>query len=100
VRETVAAADQRRHARRSKAAKKAATTRSRRTELRVQKVAQHVLEQKPIGPRPNCFICGRGLDDSASIQRGIGSECWQGVLKCITELRAEQVAPKAKPEAA
>lgn len=92
VRRTVEAADEYLKARRSKAAKKAAATRLRRKELRVQKVVQCVLEQKPVGPRSSCCICGRGLGDSESIQRGIGSECWQDVLKRVTQLCAAQVA--------
>jgi len=43
-----------------------------------------------IGPLHHCFICGRHLDDQASIERGIGPECWQDVLSEITATRAER----------
>jgi hypothetical protein len=82
VRNAVLAADARRHERRSKAAKKAAITRARRQERRVQQAAERILE-KDIGPRAHCYICGRHLTDEVSIRRGIGSECWQGVLDLI-----------------
>jgi hypothetical protein len=74
VRAAVMAADAQWHARRSAAAKKAAVTRQRRQERRVHQAAQRIANKQETGPRTNCFVCGRHLDHSASIQRGIGSE--------------------------
>jgi Family of unknown function (DUF6011) len=87
VREAVLAVDARRHERRSNAAKKAAVTRHRRQEKRVLEAAKRVVERKQTGPRIACVICGRGLHDQESIQRGIGSECWQGVLSAVERSR-------------
>jgi hypothetical protein len=33
-----------------------------------------------VGPRHRCAVCSRALCDSQSIARGVGSECWQGVM--------------------
>ncbi len=83
VRAACAAAGQRRHARRSAGARKAAGTRRRRTEARIYQVARRIVDGHVLGPASNCQICGRGLGDPDSIERGIGSECWQAVLGCI-----------------
>jgi hypothetical protein len=45
------------------------------------------LDGESIGPRDSCAICGRELGDQQSIARGIGSECWQGVLDAIARIR-------------
>jgi hypothetical protein len=42
-----------------------------------------ILAGHGIGARQNCAICGRGLSDLESINRGVGSECWQDVLRII-----------------
>lgn len=83
VRASVLEADARRHERRSRGAKKAAVTRQRRTVKLVHVTAQRILKNENIGPRSHCEICGRGLSDQQSIERGIGSECWQDVLTAI-----------------
>jgi hypothetical protein len=83
VRQSVLAADQHRRERRSNAAKKAAVTRRERQEKCVYEVAKRILAGSSIGARRHCYICGRHLDDPESINRGIGSECWQGVLAII-----------------
>jgi hypothetical protein len=88
VREAVLAADARRAERRSNGAKKAAVTRNRRQETRVLQIAKRIVEGSGTGPRINCVICGRGLADTESIQRGIGSECWQGVLSAVESKEA------------
>jgi hypothetical protein len=89
VRTAVLAADERRHQRRSNAAKQAAVTRRTRQEKRVYSVAKRLVDGGKVGPRNNCTICGRSLDDPQSITRGIGSECWQGVLNLIEQIRNE-----------
>lgn len=83
VRAAVLAADARRHATRSKAAKRAAATRARRTEARVYAIARKLAEGQAIGPRSTCVICNKRLDEGRSIERGIGSECWGRVLGAI-----------------
>ena len=88
VRAAVLAADARRHERRSRAAKKAAVTRRGRQERQVYAAAARIAQGGCIGPRRHCAICERGLDDAQPIARGIGSECWQGVLEQIGRLRA------------
>jgi hypothetical protein len=90
VRTAVLTADARKHLRKSNSAKKAAETRRERRDLEIKRVARRVLANNGIGSRRNCYICGRGLSDTASIERGIGSECWQGVLAELTRLSAEQ----------
>jgi hypothetical protein len=88
VRAAVQAADARRHARRSEAAKRAAVTRRRRQEKAIWIIARRILAGHGVKPAMNCSICGRGLDDPDSIERGVGSECWQAVLACIEHLKA------------
>jgi hypothetical protein len=92
VRETIASAELRRHERRSNAAKQAAITREKRKQLMVWKVARRLLRSEQIKPSPNCVICGKGLGDRESIERSIGSDCWQHVLQAITELREGSAA--------
>jgi hypothetical protein len=94
VRTAVLSANARRHARRSGAAKKAAVTRRHRQQVKVYNVAQKLKNGSRVGPRSNCVICGKGLTDFESIDRGIGSECWQGVLTQIEKLQSH--APLGK----
>ena len=83
VREAVLGADARRAERRSNGAKKAAVTRQRRQAKRTLEVAKIILAGKDIGPAIQCAICNRKLDDTDSVNRGIGSECWQDVLRFV-----------------
>lgn len=83
VRAAIAGAEERARQRRQEAAAKAAVTRRRRRERKVYEVAQRIATGGTYGPATACVICGRGLDDHQSIQRGIGSECWQFVLDLI-----------------
>jgi hypothetical protein len=83
VRAAVLAADERKRMRRSKAAEKAAVTRQRRQMTKVHIAARCILAKRPIGPRSRCYICARPLSDRESIDRGIGSKCWQDVLNQI-----------------
>jgi hypothetical protein len=87
VRAAVQAADGRRTERRRNGAKKAAATRQRRHELRVRQIAARIVASGSIGNRCNCALCGRGLTDPESVARGIGSECWQDVLRAVEERR-------------
>lgn len=87
VRAAVAAAEERRRRRRQEAAAKATDTRRHRREKRVYDVAQQITDGGSYGPAEACVICRRGLDDPQSIHRGIGSDCWQDVLKLIESRR-------------
>jgi hypothetical protein len=92
VRTAVLAADERKRVRRSNAAKKAAETRRERTEKFVYSVAKRLTEGGRYGPRYRCVICEKHLTDRQSIDRGIGPECWQGVLMRIEELKSPHTA--------
>jgi hypothetical protein len=82
------AALQAHHARRSKAAKKGAATRSRRRVLKVKQIATRIIEAHPdIHAGPNCCVCGRHITDAESRQRGIGPECWSDVLAAVEAAR-------------
>lgn len=87
VRAAVLAADADDHERRSQAARKAAVTRRARTERLVYQAAKQLLAGRRFGPAAKCVICRKGLSDDASIERGIGSECWQDVPAAMTERR-------------
>jgi Family of unknown function (DUF6011) len=91
VRTAVLAADARHHERRSAAAQKAGRTRLARQQMRVGEAAKRFVAGQGTGKRRTCWICGRGLGDPESIERGIGSECWQGVMRAVE--RAQAVAP-------
>jgi hypothetical protein len=84
VRTAVLAADARRHERKSQAAKQSAATRQERRRDKVHIVAKRSAAGLSTGPAKHCYICGRFLTDPVSIDRGIGSECWQDVLNAIS----------------
>ena len=88
VRAAVLAANERVHEWRSQAAKQATETRRKRQQLKVLLIAKRIAARYSTGPRQSCYVCGRGLGDQASIARGIGSECWQDVLKQVEALMA------------
>jgi hypothetical protein len=89
VRSAVLAAIEREKKRMSDAAKKAAVTRAIRMERRVYEVDRKLGLGHKYGPRASCYICGKGLDDQQSIERGIGSDCWQRVMKAMTQQRGD-----------
>jgi hypothetical protein len=91
VRASVLAADERCHQRRSEAAKKAGETRRLRQARLVYEVAALIIKHGRLAPCSNCRICGKALDDPQSIERAIGSECWQHVLSEIARLRQVEV---------
>jgi hypothetical protein len=91
VRVAIKDAQERRHQRRSKSAKAAAETRNHRQELRVLETAKRIFAGHGIGQRKHCYICGKGLSDPESIQRGIGPECWQEILTNMERVRAERL---------
>lgn len=79
--EALVLANRRLNERRSASAKKAAQTRALRRERDVADIAKQWAAGKRIGPRTHCDICGKGLTDPKAIERGIGPECWQDVLR-------------------
>jgi hypothetical protein len=88
VRSAVLAAIERKKKRRSDGAKKAAATRAIRMERRVYEVARNLGLNCKYGPRGRCYICDKELGDQQSIERGIGSDCWDRVMKAITQQKA------------
>jgi Family of unknown function (DUF6011) len=98
VRAAVFVADQRRHERRSRAAKEAAQTRRRRRARKIQAIAKKGADK--VGPRSHCYICGRHLDDLQSIARGIGPECWQDFLQFVEDEDARAVVDRVIAEPA
>ena len=83
VREAIAAAQAQKSARRKAGAVKAAQTRARRRALKVDLVARQIVAGRIFGPAARCACCRKGLGDPVSIKRGIGSECWDGILTLI-----------------
>jgi hypothetical protein len=83
VRQAVIKAGEANHKRRSEAAKRAAVTREERRERLVYQVADQLLLGGKLTSRNSCMICGKRVFDKASKERGIGSDCWQGVLSAI-----------------
>jgi hypothetical protein len=102
VRAAVLAADERRKAeqqvRRRAGAVKAVATRRRRHEKRVYETAYRYMREGQLNPSQNCNICGRYLTDEESIGRGIGSECWQGILARIAEIKAAELGERPADE--
>jgi hypothetical protein len=92
VREAVRCADERRAERKRQAIAKGIATRKQRRERRIWSTAQRLVQRAQLGPRNHCVCCGKGLGDAASIERGIGSECWQHVLRAIERIRAGAAA--------
>lgn len=84
VRAAIAGAEARATERRREAAKRAAATRKERHDKHVYEVAQRIIDGHRYGPAGNCVVCKKVVTDAASIERGIGSDCWQGVLAFIT----------------
>jgi hypothetical protein len=81
--ELVAEAEARRHERRSEAAKQAAITRSHRKKRLIYQWAEAFLRGVSLVDKPSshCHICGKRMSDQESQKRGIGSDCWQQVLR-------------------
>ena len=92
VREAIQSAKEEETRRRKEAAKKASETRRKRREKEVYRIAKAFVEGRATGPRSRCRVCGRKVTDHESIERGIGSECWQSVLEIIYQICDEDVA--------
>lgn len=84
-------AELKRHERRSRAAKEAAETRRRRKKAQVYRIAESILlGGEPLKPAKHCQICGRAVWDPPSEARGIGSDCWQDILRAIEHMKRER----------
>jgi hypothetical protein len=81
VRAAIEDARRREHEQRSKAAKKAAETRRKRKDRNLYDLVERYFDEGYLPSASHCRQCGKGLSDSESINRGIGSECWQGFLR-------------------
>jgi hypothetical protein len=86
VRALVLAAEGRKRAKRSSAIKKAVATRQRLRATRAHEAALEFAKGNSLGPRIRCALCRHPLSDKESISRGIGSECWQGILDEMAEI--------------
>jgi hypothetical protein len=100
VREAVLAAIERYHQYCSERAKRAAVTRAKRREQKIYDIAKRILEGWQVGPRNACAICGKGMSDPPSIERGIGPECWEAVLSGIESVKRREAdrLPQLKEE--
>lgn len=96
VRAAVLEAVERGKKRRSDAAKKGTQTRAIRMEKKVYEVVQKLRLGHKYGPRANCIICEKELGDQQSIERGIGSDCWQRVMNAMTQNMDVQEVREAK----
>jgi len=72
---------------RKKGAQQAAKTRKRRHEIKLRAIVNKMLRDEQIGPSTHCVLCKKQLSDPQSLARGIGSECWQGVLSLVEQAR-------------
>jgi hypothetical protein len=50
---------------------------------RIDEAAWRLAEDRHIGPRTRCFICGRRLRDPVSISYGIDLDCWRDLVAAI-----------------
>ena len=74
--------NRRRKLRRSEAAKKAAKTKAIRRRHKIYDIANRL----EFRPGVKCEVCGKKLSDDKSRERGIGTECWQDIMKCIESI--------------
>jgi hypothetical protein len=95
VRSAVLEAIERQKKRRSDSAKKAAKTRAIRMEKLVYEVVQKLKLGHKYGPASHCILCKTALGDPESIERGIGSDCWQRVLKAMTEVQQAETGAES-----
>jgi Family of unknown function (DUF6011) len=77
---------QRRRSKRSKSALKAAETRKLRRDAKVNWIAKELISNRTFKPTYQCRVCGKKITDTESMERGIGSDCWQTVLEAIQRI--------------
>ena len=85
VREACLEADRQKAQKLIAARKQGVETRKRRREEKIAKVAKDYLLGKQIGNDTECAICGKGLSDPVSVERGVGSECWPQLMTACAE---------------
>jgi uncharacterized protein DUF6011 len=83
VRQAIADAEARLQARKQESIKRGVEKRAQRREQRIWAAADAIRTGAGIGPRDTCFCCRKALTDPPSIARGIGPECWEGVLRTV-----------------
>lgn len=74
---------------RKEGAQQAAQTRKRRHKIKLQAIVKKMLRDEHIGPSTHCVLCKKQLSDPQSLERGIGTECWQNVLSAVEEARRQ-----------
>jgi Family of unknown function (DUF6011) len=79
--------EERERQRRERAIARGVATRARRREEKFREAVQALRDNK-LQPAGFCRCCAKFLSDPASIERGIGPECWEVVLKAV-ERRGE-----------
>jgi hypothetical protein len=89
VRVAVLKADARQVARKTEASERAVATRRRRQAAKIHEAAKRILSKIGIGKQDRCFCCSKVLTDATSIDRGIGSDCWQHVLVAMESRTTE-----------
>lgn len=72
----------RRRDRRRESSRRGAETRKKRRELLVYEIAKAITEGRNLAAT-RCRLCGKKITDELSRQRGIGSDCWQEIMKQI-----------------
>jgi hypothetical protein len=83
VRQAIAAAEAQLAARKQESIRRGVETRRRRREQRIWAAAETLRKGAGIGRRSDCFCCAKALTDPVSIERGIGPECWEHVLRHV-----------------
>jgi hypothetical protein len=84
-----AAREARRLARKQAGIARGVATRAQRRELEINRIAKEYAAGRRYGPRQDCVMCRTPLGDPASIERGVGSECWQHLLKRVEEIERQ-----------
>ena len=74
---------------RQEAAKRAVETRAIRRKQDVYRAAK-LYSQNNLTPSRRCLCCKRVITDLTSFQRGVGSECWQEVLRVFETLSSDK----------
>ncbi len=83
VRAAIAKAEARLAERKQESIQRGVEKRAKRREQRIWAAAEAIRKGAGIGHRLNCYCCRKALTDPASIERGIGPECWEHVLKAV-----------------
>jgi Family of unknown function (DUF6011) len=93
VRAAIAGAKARKAERKQAGIRQGVETRARRREQRIWQAADAIRKGAGIGRRGDCYCCGKLLTDPISIERGIGPECWEHVLRAVETARATTSEP-------